>query len=417
MLYDRSPEVVLEGPAGTGKSRALLEKGYICVQKYPGARILLTRKTRESMSESVLVTFERHVLPEGDPLLDGASRASRSIYPLANGSEIIVAGLLSNGRDQKAKIMSTEYDMILIFEATELSEHEFEQLTTRLRNGVMPYQQLIADCNPDIPLHWLHQRTDRGAAQIHFSRHEDNPALFDAQRGTWTPRGAAYIATLDRLTGVRYARLRLGKRAIAEGGVYNYDRAVHRIDEMPRGWEAWRKIRAIDFGYTNPFVCQWWAIDPDGRMYLYREIYMSGRTVKRHAEQINELSEGEKYEATVADHDAEDRATLEENGITTTAAIKAISRGIQKVQERLANAGDGKPRIYVLAGATVETDEHMAEAKKPVSTDQEFDGYVYPKGVDNKPNKEAPVDLDNHGMDTMRYAVAYEDLRPALQVF
>jgi hypothetical protein len=79
---------------------------------------------------------------------------------------------------------------------------------------------------------------------------------------------------------------------------------------MPQGWQQWRKIRAIDFGYVNPFVCQWWAIDNDGRMFRYRELYMTGRTVKDHADKINLLSSGESYEATICDHDAEDRATL-----------------------------------------------------------------------------------------------------------
>ena len=44
--------------------------------------------------------------------------------------------------------MSTECDMISRQEATELELADWLALTTRLRNGVMPYQQLIADCNP-----------------------------------------------------------------------------------------------------------------------------------------------------------------------------------------------------------------------------------------------------------------------------
>jgi predicted transcriptional regulator len=39
----------------------------------------------------------------------------------------------------------------------------------------------------------------------------------------------------------------------------------------------------VDFGYTNPFVMQWWAEDPDGRLYLYREIYRTRRLVEDHA--------------------------------------------------------------------------------------------------------------------------------------
>jgi hypothetical protein len=121
----------------------------------------------------------------------------------------------------------------------------------------------------------------------------------------------------------------------AEGQVYDgFDPDIHVIDrfDIPK---QWTRYRAIDFGYTNPFVCQWWAQDHDGRLYLYREIYMTRRTVKVHSEQIHRLSAGETYAFTVSDHDAEDRATLAENGIYTTAAVKDISPGIQAVEERL----------------------------------------------------------------------------------
>jgi len=64
----------------------------------------------------------------------------------------------------------------------------------------------------------------------------------------------------------------------------------------------------------------WKLIDEDDRMYLYREIYMANRTVKVHAETINRLSSGEVFTATVADHDASDRATLAENHIPTIVA-------------------------------------------------------------------------------------------------
>jgi hypothetical protein len=47
-----------------------------------------------------------------------------------------------------------------------------------------------------------------------------------------------------------------------------------------------------------------------------------------------ELSNGEAIEATICDHDAEDRATLQEHGIPNCAARKAVSVGIEKLEER-----------------------------------------------------------------------------------
>ena len=47
-------EVVVAGPSGTGKTLACLWKCAILADQYPGARILIIRKTRRSMTESVL---------------------------------------------------------------------------------------------------------------------------------------------------------------------------------------------------------------------------------------------------------------------------------------------------------------------------------------------------------------------------
>jgi phage terminase large subunit len=113
-------------------------------------RALIVRKTRTSLTESALVTFEDKVLPEHSRLTEGAQRRLRQSYSYPNGSNIVVGGL-----DDSQRVMSTEYDMIYVMEAIEATENDWENLTTRLRNGVMPYQQIIADTNPDAPTHWL----------------------------------------------------------------------------------------------------------------------------------------------------------------------------------------------------------------------------------------------------------------------
>ncbi|MFN3652631.1 MAG: phage terminase large subunit [Armatimonadota bacterium] len=408
MWFSRDPELVLSGPAGTGKSRGILEKLHWLAERYPGMRGLILRKTRASLTESGLVTFEAKVVPEGHPILARSiQRRMRQAYRYPNGSELIVGGM-----DNPTKVMSTEYDIIYVQEAIELTEDDWESASTRLRNGVMPYQQLIADTNPWTPNHWLKLRADAGVCRMLDTLHHENPVLYDHARKCWTPEGKRYIATLDRLTGARYERLRKGRWVSAEGLVYDgWEPAVHIIDRMPAGWESWRKIRSIDFGYVNAFVCQWWAIDPDERMYRYRELYHTHRLVRDHAQQILALSEGEEIEATVADHDAEDRATLHAEGIETIAAYKSISVGIQAVQQRLQTAGDGRPRLYILRDGLVEQDEQLLAAKRPISTVQEIDGYAWPKkkDKDGKPVKELPAPSDDHGLDAMRYAVAYVD--------
>lgn len=401
----KDEEILIEGPAGTGKTRAILEKIHFCCLKYPRIRVLVVRKTRESLTESVLEIFENKVVPESSPILEGPKRNLRQEYRFPNGSVIIVGGM-----DKATKIMSTEFDIIACFESTELTEDDLESLTTRLRNHKMPYQQIMADCNPGAPTHWLNKRPDKTGMTRFLSRHEDNPVWYNPQTKTWTDHGLAYLKKLDRLTGARKQRLRWGKWAAAEGIVYEaFDAAIHYIDKfkVPKNWP---RIRTIDFGYKNPFVCQWWAWDNDERLFMYRQIYLTNRTVNRHAEMILENSVNEQYEATICDHDLEDRATLEEAGIWTIPAYKDIRRGIHSTIERMVPDIAGRPRIFFMRDTLVhDPDEELRNAAAPMHTVEEMDAYQYKKYEDGKPNKDEPVDKDNHGCDAARYAVAYKD--------
>jgi hypothetical protein len=79
----------------------------------------------------------------------------------------------------------------------------------------------------------------------------------------------------------------------------------------------------------------------------------------------------------VADHDAEDRATLEAHGIYSTPANKAVSPGIQAVQERLKRAGDGRPRLFIMRDARVELDDTLLARHVPTCTAEEFDSFFH----------------------------------------
>lgn len=396
----RSGEVIISGPSETGKTIAALSLVDTLARENAKLRGAIVRKMRVDMDSTVLDIFKRHV-QRPDVTVFGGSKPEWYEYP--NGSILYVGGM-----DRPGRVLSGALDIAYTNQTEELSLADWETFTTRVtgRAGVLVPGLMLGDCNPGPPTHWIKARPQVIMLE---SRHEDNPVLYDDD-GQITAQGIRTMTVLDALTGVRKERLRFGRWVSAEGTVYEFDPTIHLVDAMPEGWQSWRKVRGIDFGYTNPFVCQWWAIDPDGRLYLYREIYMSGRLVEDHARQIKALSEGEKIDYTVSDHDAEDRATLERYGIPTIPARKEISVGIQQVQSRLAKAGDGKPRISVLKGATVEIDSMLREKHLPTSTLEEFDVYSWPKGADGKSLKETPIDANNHGMDAMRYAVRSADM-------
>ncbi len=417
----RAPEVLLSGAAGTGKSRACLEKVHAMCLANPGMRALVVRKTAVSLTSSGLVTFREYVAREaiesGELTFYGGSRTEAAGYKYGNGSTITIGGL-----DKATRIMSTEYDAVYVQEATELTEDDWESLTTRLRNYVVSFQQLMADCNPGPPQHWLNQRCVRGQTVQVSCRHEDNPKLYDG--GQWTKEGGAYLQLLDGLTGVRYLRLRKGIWAAAEGLVYEtFDPAVHlRPAFQPP--PSWTRYLAVDFGYRNPFVCQWWAQDPDGRLHMYREIYRTQTLVEDHARKILELTRrgsGGKPDvwpprAIICDHDAEDRATLERHvGFSTVAANKTVSEGIQAVQARFKVRGDGTPGLYLCRDALAERDQTLADAHRPVCTTDEILEYVWDPSsagrAAGETAREAPLKDNDHGMDCLRYVVAHADLQ------
>jgi PBSX family phage terminase large subunit len=419
IFSDRSKELLLVGPAGTGKSRAILEKCFAMAEKYPRSRGLFLRQTRHSLTESGLVTWEEKVVPEKHPILNGPARLNRHSYVFPNGSEIILGGM-----DKPTKVMSTEYDWAYIQEAIELTEEAWEAVTSRLRNGVMPFQQLIADTNPDKPTHWLKSRIDNGQTKALKSLHHDNPVFWDHDKNDWTQRGREYIlGTLANLTGPRRGRLYLGNWTGAEGTVYedSWDRTrnvIPRFDIPPE----WPRTWVIDFGYTNPFVWQAWAEDPDGRLYRYREIYHTKRLVRDHSRRIMELTRNEPRPVKIiCDHDAEDRATFEdETGLSTISAKKTVSDGIQAVATRLLPAGDGRPRLFFLEGSLDERDQALLALHKPTCTEEEFDGYVWDQRGGQKKGAQKKGDLplkeDDHGMDATRYRVAEADLQPKAYV-
>ena len=390
----------------------------------PRVRGLIVRKTQVSMTSTALVTWREHVVTEaveaGVMRYYGGSQAEPAQYIYANGSRVMLGGM-----DNPTKIMSSDYDLIYVQEAIELTEGDWDALSSRLRNGALTYQQLYGDTNPDAPTHWLRQRADQGQLVMLESRHSDNPVLTE-EDGTPTGRGKAYLDRLDRLAGVRKARLRDGLWVAAEGVIYDdYDPAVHLIDRFPIP-DSWPRYWAVDFGFVHPFVLQCWAADEDGRLYLYREIYATHRRVDQHARDIlyavtepasrvdahgHEIfSEYWKWtepkpEAIICDHDAESRATLEDQlRLSTTAANKAVEDGIQAVQRRLVKQKDGRPRIFFMRDSVMVRDPELVEARKPTCTVEEITGYVWDMTQGKRP-KESPVKIHDDGMDTMRYMV------------
>lgn len=268
------PEVLIVGAAGTGKTWGILLLLHLLSLRQPDLRILVCRKTREALTESVLVSFEKEILPlTGHRLIaEGVQRRFRQAYSYPNGTQWIVGGL-----DRASKILSTSYDLVFANEAIELTEEDWETLQSRIGRPDRSHglNCLIGDTNPGPPSHWLKERCEQGRTLEWVSRHVDNPAMW--RRGSWTQKGSEYLDRLRLLTGTRRKRLLEGVWAAGEAQWFSrFDEA--NISELACYDPSLPVHLSIDSGVTTGAVAFQVCHGPGGHTvsvfadWLYEDI-------------------------------------------------------------------------------------------------------------------------------------------------
>lgn len=395
---DTRRTIVLAGTAGTGKSSLAYEKVHAYCLRFPGALGIVVRKYAESLKNSVIPAFENICGPQ----VVHAQSKSRFEYP--NGSVIVYGGMKDEKQRQKLRSignLTSGADIALIEEANAFTSDDYDELCARMRGRAASWTQVILCTNPDAERHWINQRFIRPAVSggqpdvgVYQPTIDDNPTL-----------PASYVERLDGLKGVMRERLRFGRWRNAEGAIYSesWDASRHVIDPFPIPAE-WRRVRVTDFGFVNPRVVLWIAINGDGVAFVYRQTYQTGQKASESAREIIRLSERTIFEPTICDHDADERAEFEEAGLQTVAANKQVVRGIQLVQQRLEDN-----RLFFFRGCLVRQDEKLRQAFKPCSTEEEFEVYSWARGADGALIKEQPIKENDHGLDALRYFVMSED--------
>ena len=419
-MESQAHELLYSGAFGAGKSRIGCEKALFFSLKYPGNRGLITRKTFADLRATTMDTWFRLVCPEEHIL---SYNKQEHLLILKNRSEILFFGI-----DQASRVGSLEVGWIFADELTEFAEEDYNMLLGRIRLNTVPFRQLFGATNPSGPTHWAYRRfyadqelKRKGTTKVVESDSASNPFNPDD-----------YTEGLNTLKGRYHDRYVKGLWVSFEGLVYdNWLPGRHILprdttqigntdfhltgdpdNPIPNDWEIYR---AIDFGFTNPFVCQWWAspryryigdvgaqdrveIPFEERPFIkFREIYYAGRTVPEHAQVIKGYLE--KVQDTICDWSAGDREILHQEGIGTNKANKEVSAGIQTVYHMI-----GRNQVYMMEDSVLEPDPELEGASMPIKTEDEMYLYNRPKKQDGKPDpKEDPVKKHDHGLDAMRY--------------
>lgn len=358
------------GGAGSGKSHFVSQKIILKVLQYK-RKLLVVRKVGNTLKDSVWAMFLK-LLYQMPAVIKTINKSEYTIE-LVNGSVILFKGL-----DDPEKIKSIEgITDIVVEEASELSEDDFDQLNLRLRAdcGMLQIHLMF---NPVSKANWVYKRffengTPEDTVIIHTT-YKDNPYL---------PQ--EYIDSLLRLerTNPAYFKIYvLGAFATLDKLVFPVKTVRIISEEETKDLLFWI---GMDFGYTNdPTAITWGYVDQEKKiLYITGEYNKKGMTNDVIAKTITDL--GFAKERIIADA-AEPKSIAELKKLGLNRVVGAV-----KGPDSVKNGIDRLQRYDIII------DERCT------NTIEEFDNYTWTKDKKTGEYINQPVDSFNHHIDSIRY--------------
>jgi len=318
-------------------------------------------------------------IPLRKKLLGGANGPSH--LRTHNGAEVLVVSAA-----EPANLLGEELDWLLLSEASQLPEEVYTRyLRARLtsRRG-----KLIVPTTPR-GFNWIHDLYLRG----HDSSHPEwQSFLFKTADNPLIP--AEEIEEARRtLPADQFQEQYEGGFVTRSGLVYpEFSPSVHVSEDAERIVErasfSVDRYGAIDFGYSNPFVCLFAAVLSGGRVIVYDEYYAAHRTLPAHLPDLIERG-ADRARAIYCDPSGPAwMAELRNQGLRVQASRNTVGYGIDLVRRRLLPGDDGTPGLLI--------------HPRCVNTIREFTRYRYADDRDTK-GELRPLKEDDHAMDALRY--------------
>lgn len=307
-------EVLYGGAAGGGKSYAMIADP---MRHFGNGNFvgLLLRRTNDELRE--LVRETQKLYPKGFP---GAKwNQQKSSWTFPSGAEFWITYL--DRDDDVLRYQGQAFTWIGMDELTQYpTPFAYEYLKSRLRSSDPELQKSLAmrsTSNPGGPGHqWVKKMfVDPEVPGVPFwardldtgeiitypenfrdptlagkpiskrlfipARLSDNPYLYN---------DGSYEKNLLTLPEAQRRKLLDGDWSVMEGAAFPEFSSVHVCEpfEVPN---SWRKFRAGDFGYSSFSAVLWFAIDPNGTLYVYRELYVSKKTGQELAQLIRKAEQ------------------------------------------------------------------------------------------------------------------------------
>jgi len=235
-----SKVVICRGGARSSKSHSisqlLIERLFCSIPR----KILIVRKTLPALRVSIKAMVDE-ILSNPPYNLMEYVKQNKQLMNYYYGKSFIHFGSI----DDPEKIKSSEWNDILMEEATDFTYEDFVNLKLRLsakEYGVK--NQLILSLNPIDEFHWIKTKLLDGGQEPNcvelLSNYKDNPYL-----------SQDYIDVIENLQDIDENYWRIygkGEWGHLEGMIYD-NWKVHRAEDKPVEGET---IYGLDFGFTNP---------------------------------------------------------------------------------------------------------------------------------------------------------------------
>lgn len=210
--------------------------------------------------------------------------------------------ILFRNLDDPAKYRSSEFAIVAVDELTMNVVEVFEKLRFRMRWRGIKKPRFIAATNPGEKGHaWVKKLwIDRD-----FEENETEPEEF-----AFVPAKATdnqylepdYYKTLDSLPEKMRRAVRDGDWDLFEGQFFTEWSREYNTCKPFKIPEFWQKFIWLDYGYTAASAVYWAALDPVGRVYVYRELYVTGHTYYQLGQKIDMMTpKDEEIERVMAD--------------------------------------------------------------------------------------------------------------------
>ena len=300
-LPDEDLDVLYGGAVGGGKSMALLAYALRACVKFDGMQVYWFRCTYPELDTSVikLLTMKFGFAKN----LGARWVASKYELVFPNGSVLRLAH--AKNVQEATSLRSAEINLLILDERTTIPPDVVELLYTRIRSGTegVPVLGIRSATNPGGPGHSTVLKeyikaTDYGANEIEdaYGRRR----IFIQSKLTDTPQlmnDGAYLKALMGLPEALRAALLEGDWEQTPGQMFGeLSRTRHIVDPMELPG-SWRRYAGIDYGWRAPWAVIWGAVDEDGRVWLYRELY---QTLVRESQQAKLILEAEKDEEVIS---------------------------------------------------------------------------------------------------------------------